>query len=254
MAVNAQQIKQFNQKNQAVAQVAPPANNPPAQGTPPTNNPPAQAAPGQGNQPPKQIKLHSKMSASDIALLTKDQATLTKEEAIRRKALETKETLREKEEAEEAQRQAQIEADRRQGRIDRVATSQVLHGLKSLDKATMGQRAWIMRAPTVGGIGALLAIIIIFLLAVLPVDKQGNTRLFLIWLTLTGKASVKLPPGTLPGTNADVTSNSTITLTNSPSPDIVTAAPPVVEQSPVSFTLPAVFQNGSANLLDSLFG
>lgn len=251
MAVNAQKINQFNQKNAAAAaqgQAATPQGNAPAATPPQGNTPPAQAAtpPLQG----KQIKLHSKMSASDIALLQKDPATLTKEESIRRKALETKETLREQEEEQERQRQEQIETARAQGRYDRVANAQVAHGLRSLDKATLGQRRWIMRAPTVGGIGALVAIIVLFLLAVVPIDKQGNTRLFLIWLALTGKASVKLPPGSLPGSDANVGSNTTNITT-----DTVTAPapqPPAVTPD-ISFTLPSVFQNGGTNLLDSLF-
>lgn len=236
MAVNAQKIQQFNQANkQNQSPPNQPAGNPPA-------SPPAQQA---------GTKINSRMSVSDIALLQKDPATLTKEETIRRKALETKETLREQEEAAERQRQEQLEADRKAGRFASVGRAEALRGLKALDKGTASQRAWIMRAPTVGGIGALLAIIALFLLAVVPVDSSGNTRLFLIWLTLTGKTGLKYDVGGNP-LNPNVSSNSS----NTPDvPPVVPIAPPVlppIVQDTSIFTLPSVFQNG--DLFGTIFG
>lgn len=260
MATNGQQIQQFNQRNQAAATgttaPAPQGNNPPAP-APQPNNPPA-PAPG-GNNPPApaprgnnqprqpQVRLNSRMSTSDIILLQKDPATLTKSEAIRRKAIETRENLRAREDIEERQRQQQLEADRRQGRFDRVLGSEIGRGFRALDKTTSAPRSWIMRAPTVGGIGALLAIIVLFLFAVVPVDNNGNTRLFLIWLTLTGKASVKPPPGA----QSNVTPNisSTTVQPQDTVVDTTTNVPP-----DVTFTLPTIFsQNGNSGLFDSLF-
>lgn len=225
MGVNAQNIKQFNQRNQQNAIL---------------NKQPV-------NQNTPQVNLNSKMSVSDIALLQKDPATLSKEEAIRRKALETRETLREREETEERQRQEQLDADRKAGRIKEVAAAEAVRGLRALDKSTASQRAWIMRAPTVGGIGVLLAIIALFLMAVVPVDKSGNTRLFLLWLTLTGKASVKLPTGTVPGGSGDVTQN-----INTEVP--VAPTPVVPDITTTTFTLPSVFNTNGTSLLGSIFG
>lgn len=241
MAINAQKIQQFNQANK---QNQPPPNQ--SAGTPPSGGQPPQKTP-----PPAQPtgpKINSRMSVSDIALLQKDPATLSKEEAIRRKALETKETLREKEEADEKQRQDQLEADRKAGRFAAVGRAEALRGFRSLDKATVSQRAWIMRAPTVGGIGALLAIIVLFLLAVVPVDSAGNTRLFLIWLTLTGKTTLKFSTTPTVFGNANTNSNSN---QQPPTPVVPTTTPPILQDTS-TFTLPTVFQNG--DLFDSLFG
>ena len=245
MAVNAQKIKQFNQRNQAVPLTTTTKTSPtiPPQAAPSSPPPP----PGGYQGTPSNIKLHSRMSASDIALLQKDAASLTKEEAIRRKALETKETLRQQEEEAERQRQEQLDEAKRQGRYDRVAKEQVIHGLKAMDKATFAQRSWIMRASTVGGIGTLLAIIVLFLLAVVPVDKQGNTRLFLIWLTLTGKTHTTLTPD-VSGLN-----NNSVSGSNAITPDISTTKQEPPAQPPITFTLPEVFQGGGVSLLDSLF-
>ena len=244
MAVNAQKIQQFNQANK---QNQPPPNQPAGN---PSPNQPQQKMPVQ----PTALKINSRMSVSDIALLQKDPATLSKEEVIRRTALETKETLREKEEAEEKQRQDKLEADRKAGRFAAVGRAETLRGIRAIDKGTAEQRAWIMRAPTVGGIGALLAIIVLFLMAVVPVDKSGNTRLFLIWLTLTGKTNLRLPPNVGPGSNVNTTPDTSQT---PPSlPPVVQGNPtftlPPIVQGNSTFTLPTVFQNG--DFFGSLFG
>lgn len=46
---------------------------------------------------------------------------------------------------------------------------------------------WFENRPTPFGIGVIIAIIVVFLLAIVPVDDAGNTRLKLIFLTLSGK-------------------------------------------------------------------
>lgn len=46
---------------------------------------------------------------------------------------------------------------------------------------------WIAERPTPGGTGTLLAAIFIMLFAIVPVSKQGKTRLALIWDTINAR-------------------------------------------------------------------
>lgn len=174
---NAQKISQFNQQQQQKQAIKDP------NATTPIQQPEPQATP---NTP----TLHAGMSVNDIALLQKDPATLSKDEAIRRKAIETKENLRQAEELKKQQEEQQLEQARREGKQAQVVRGELIKGLRSADARTQGAQRWILRAPTVGGIGTLLLLIAIFLLAIVPVNTAGDTRLGLIWLTLTGKTSL----------------------------------------------------------------
>lgn len=46
---------------------------------------------------------------------------------------------------------------------------------------------WLSSQPTPGGIAALLVFIVFLALAVIPVNSQGQTRLFLMWQTILGR-------------------------------------------------------------------
>src|SRR5260221_6493124 len=43
---------------------------------------------------------------------------------------------------------------------------------------------------------AIVLILVFFVLAIIPVDASGNTRLYLLWLTLTGKTHGSWSTGT----------------------------------------------------------
>lgn len=51
---------------------------------------------------------------------------------------------------------------------------------------------WIATRPTPGGIMLMLAAVLFFVFAIVPVGPNGETRLFMIWKSLTGGATV--PP------------------------------------------------------------
>lgn len=57
-----------------------------------------------------------------------------------------------------------------------------------------GAVGWLANRPTPGGILVLIAAILFFVFAVVPLGPHGETRLFLIWKSLTGGATV--PPDT----------------------------------------------------------
>jgi hypothetical protein len=50
---------------------------------------------------------------------------------------------------------------------------------------------WAENWPTPGGIGLLLLVIFILLWALIPVDKEGYTRLQLLWFTVMGRTSLQ---------------------------------------------------------------
>lgn len=49
---------------------------------------------------------------------------------------------------------------------------------------------WVASRPTPGGIGAMLIAIFFFLWVLIPVNPQGYTRAYLLWLTLTGRTTL----------------------------------------------------------------
>lgn len=53
---------------------------------------------------------------------------------------------------------------------------------------------WLANRPTPGGIFLMIGVILFFLFAFVPMGPNGETRLFLIWRSLTGGA--KVPPDT----------------------------------------------------------
>jgi hypothetical protein len=58
--------------------------------------------------------------------------------------------------------------------------------------AKVGEKAapginWVSHLPTPGGIAVLVIVLLFFLFAVTPVNTNGDTRLKLLWLTITGK-------------------------------------------------------------------
>ena len=78
---------------------------------------------------------------------------------------------------------------RREGKLKDVALAEGQRALRAAGNKTSPMATWLANRPTPGGIGTLLAVILVFLMAIVPVDNQGNTRLKLLWLTLTGKTS-----------------------------------------------------------------
>lgn len=231
---NAQQIHNFNKANAGGGNPnpapAPAAGGGGGGGANPNPNPPvgAGAAPGAANLNPKP-PLNSKLSTDDIILLQKDVNLLTPDEVIRRKALETKENLRIAEEAKRKQEQDAEDLALKEGRFVDVAKSELQRSLRTGGKLTAPAVNWFERVPTPGGIATLLIIIAIFLMAIIPVDSSGHTRLMLIWLSLTGKTHIAIP---------DVNFGSTQTSTNTPTSG---GTPPVVDfttQPPVNGTQP----------------
>lgn len=122
--------------------------------------------------------------ASGEDILTAPPESLSTAQRIERQATQTSTDLanaeRQREIAERARQQAEGKA------IDKVQQSGSDTVKGALDTMQPPIR-WLESIPTPMGIGAILALIVVFLMAVVPVDTAGNTRLKLIWYTITGK-------------------------------------------------------------------
>ncbi len=201
---NAQKIQAFNQTRTAAG---------------------AQLPPG---QQPAVVNPSAHMSVADIQLLLQDPATLTPEEALRRQALATKENLRIAEEERRKQEEAILAQARKEANVGDVVKTEVTRGLRSANQRTQPAQRWAASRPTPGGIATLLILIGVFLMAIVPVDNQGNTRLKLLWLTITGKTHLSYA-----GQSASTTSPSVLPLGNTPSP-LPTPSPfPFPSPSPI---------------------
>lgn len=182
---NAQKIKQFNQKNAAGRMQGTPAN--PTQTVTPVVTP------------------NARMSVSDIELLLKDQTTLSKEELLRRQALSTKENLRIAEEEKKKQERETRERNIAERNVRRLVTDEALSASDRAMNNLSPMLNWVGKRPTPGGIATLLVIIAVFLMAIMPAGPNGETRLKLLWLTLSGKTQINY---TATGNNSSSSDNS----------------------------------------------
>ena len=216
MGANANAIKQFNANAQQQQQQKANPNVPPAQ----------------PNAPP--VTLNSKMSANDIILLQADVNTLTDEQKLRRKALETKDNLKQIEDAKAATQQQIEDQQEKEGDQRQILANELGRGLRAAGDSKA--KAWFENTPAPGGIFVLLLIIAVFLCAIVPVDSQGHTRLMLIWLTLTGKTH--LAYGGAGGDGGGATFSATTPATPATAP--VQGQPAPVAPVPVSLAFPTV--------------
>lgn len=202
-----QKINAFNQKKQAALSALPPGPSPVAKqfaaGKAAAQKSPAvqkalsnaqqltnQAVVAQnvaqaGNaplNPPGQVQPQAKGSKQ-----AQGQKPLTNAQIIQLMAQQTR-AVRDAQKAQLAQARAeQEEAANQVERLGMAAddTAQVIGA------TTAPGIRWLSRLPTPGGIATMLLILVFFLLAVFPVNSNGDTRLKLLWLTLTGKTHLR---------------------------------------------------------------
>jgi hypothetical protein len=233
---NAQKIHQFNAQQKASG---------------------AQAATPQAT-PVAVVNPTAKMSVNDIQLLLADPATLSKEDLLRRQALATKENLRiaeeEKKKLDDAARKKALE----QRDARKLLTGEAVNlGTSIADRASpVGN--WLASKPTPGGIATLLILICVFLIAIVPVNAQGDTRLKLLWLTLTGKTHIdytKTGQGTQNAQNADTSQTGSAV---PPTQQSLTQGVPNYHTTP-GYTQPTPqptqpYTSNMGNVVDLMFG
>lgn len=106
------------------------------------------------------------------------------------------------------------------------------------DKVT-GVQNWIAKAPTPGGIGVLLLIILLFVAIIVPVSG-GYTRLQLFWLTLLGRTSLPDASGNVPQTGTGDSTSSSSSSSASSSASSGTAGTGGVSRSAVALPAPVL--------------
>src|SRR6266568_3108600 len=112
------------------------------------------------------------------------------EQVIAQKATETKQVVQSQQKA-EAQQNAQEEKEAQKTQDALKQAGQVAGKIGAeVNKPVDRVKEYLSSVPTPGGILSILLVVLFFVLAVTPIDKQGNTRLKLIWLTLTRKTQL----------------------------------------------------------------
>lgn len=106
------------------------------------------------------------------------------------------------------------------------------------DKVT-GVQNWIAGAPTPGGIGVLLLIILLFVAIIVPVSG-GYTRLQLFWLTLLGRTSLPDASGNVPQTGVSDSTSSSSSSSASSSASSGTAGTGGVSRGAVALPAPVL--------------
>src|SRR6266480_5866491 len=98
--------------------------------------------------------------------------------------------LQEQQEKDAAQRELdeREERERTQARAIRDVTTRTISGVADQTGAIADK---VGTFPTYGGIGMLIAILIILLFTVVRVNEQGDTRLKQLWYMLNGRATIK---------------------------------------------------------------
>jgi Fe2+ transport system protein B len=120
-------------------------------------------------------------SSNDAA--NDEQEKKTNAEIIKDKAQETKE-VREQEKREKEQAKKEEEERANELEKTRLLAQTVQQSAKQSLQPSVN---FLNSLPKPGGIGLLILALIFFLLVILPVNKQGDTRLKLLWRTITGQ-------------------------------------------------------------------
>lgn len=110
----------------------------------------------------------------------------TKKEQIADKAVQkTADDLKkEEEERLQAEEQARLDA------IDQMQTS-IAALIERVNARVEPAKTWVSSLPTPTGLAGLVIAILLFALAVIPVDSQGHTRLYLFYQSLLGRTHMK---------------------------------------------------------------
>lgn len=121
---------------------------------------------------------------------TPNASDLTNKEKIKEKAKEkTEEEL-----AKELEEQKQAEEKQRLDALEQN-TLAISTLIDRVNQQTSGVKNWIASQPTPGGIAALLVMIAFVALALIPVNSQGQTRLYLFYQSLLGRTHMKYSEG-----------------------------------------------------------
>ena len=124
------------------------------------------------------------LSEDEKRILTAEESTLSAADRVAKKALQTQQ------EQERAARERAAQEKDRERREDNLLQRTQQAAQRSSDAALDAAEPpvkWLEGIPTPMGLGIILAIIGVFLLAVVPVDSAGHSRLWLMWMTITGK-------------------------------------------------------------------
>src|SRR6266702_3293420 len=122
-------------------------------------------------QPPAKLTASKGMSATDIALIQKSDSgvTLSQDEVIRYKALQTKENLRVT-----AEQQAALNKANKDAKLQQRVLLETERGLNSTKIVAAPAVNWFSNLPTPGGLATIIIILIVFVMAIVPVDASGT--------------------------------------------------------------------------------
>lgn len=158
----------------------------------------------------------------------------TNAEVIKEKAEETKE-VREKEKLEKEQEKKEEEEKANELEKTRLIAQTVQQSAKQSLQPSVNL---LNSLPKPGGIGLLLLALVFFLLVIIPVNKQGDTRLKLLWRTITGQTYL-----------ADKNTNVGKDKRNSNSNNNNGITPAIITPTPIlPFTTPVADTNGNINV------
>lgn len=151
------------------------------------------------------------------------------QDKIAEKATDTKEHKeQEKKLQEETEKELQSQKERN-ANIVQLAGTHAEKVSNSINDAVETPRTWVENLPHPGGITAIIAILMFFVFAVIPVNVDGDTRLKLLWLTMIGRTTLtnKINDGTIPGSSGKVV----------PPPALPAPKQEILEMKPFTFSV-----------------
>jgi hypothetical protein len=154
-----------------------------------------------------------------------------KQQTIKTEAENTAEKRKLDQIEEEKQKQQEQEERDKQDTLNKIG-NKIQEGQEVVISNLSPFVQWLGKQPTPGGVATVFIVLLFFLFAVIPVNANGDTRLKLIWLTLTGKTSMHYDPGVLGGggnfgdnTTLPNNAQSPITMPSQPSKSIIPDIP-----------------------------
>lgn len=164
---------------------------------------------------------------------------------IKKKASETAEQKKIEEEEEKKAKEEEETREKIEHDILNRSARQIDNAKEAISFSASPFLQWLNKQPTPGGLATIIGIIIFFMLAIVPVNSNGDTRLKLLWLTLQGRTHVDyehIIPGSVAPSSTIVDATPTTSLPTITTPSI---NPPITISSLDNIDFLSIFNMGN---------
>lgn len=120
---------------------------------------------------------------------SEDDTKTEEQKIISKQADNTSEKRKQDKEEAERERKEEQRIKDEQDTLNKLG-NKIAEGQEAIANSVSPFTQWLAKQPTPGGVATIFVILMFFLFAIVPVNERGDTRLKLIWFTLTSKTKL----------------------------------------------------------------